>query len=119
MGEVERSPAGAERGDRDGDFEKRLGAVLGRDLERPEIQTPDFGRERIAPDELYRDRRDAILGRQRDTENEHGKVESERAFATRDGVGRDQTRRDAILGRGRSAGQDREQGRDRDRDRER
>ena len=117
MGEAERSPAGAERGDRDGDFEKRLGAVLGRDLERPEVQTPDFGRERIAPDELYRDRLAAILGRERDTGQGREATKPERDFAARGGEDRDQGRRDAIIGRGRDAGQER--GKDRDRDRER
>lgn len=115
MGEVERSPAGAERDEMD----QGRAAVLGRDATRSEVQAPDVGRERVAPDDPDRDRRDAILGRQRDTTSEHGRVEVERDSTTRDGKDRDQERRDAILGRGRGVEQDREQGRDRDRERER
>lgn len=59
MGEVERPQAGAERSDMDA----RRAAVLGRDVERSEVQTPDVGRERGAPTE--QERRDAILGRER------------------------------------------------------
>lgn len=113
MGEVERPQAEAERGDMD----QRRGAVLGRDATRSEVQGPDVGRERLAPDDPDRDRRDAILGRQRDTGNERIKAELERDLATRDGEGRDQERREAILGRGHDTGQGRGQGRDRDRDR--
>lgn len=86
MGEVERPRAGVERGDgrngaddrgvvqRDGldDMEARRAAVLGRDVDRPEVQAPDFGRERLAPDDPDRDRRDAILGRGRDSAPERG-----------------------------------------------
>jgi hypothetical protein len=46
-------------------------------------------------------------------------AEVERDIAARDGEGRDQGRRDDILGRGRDTASERGQGRDRDRDRER
>ena len=115
MGEVERPQA---REDRD-DTDQRREAVLGRDAAPPERQAPDVGRERLAPDDPERDRRDAVLGRQRDTRQERGAVEIERDFAARDGEDRDQGRRDAILGRGRDTGREGGQGRDRDRDRER
>ena len=113
MGEVERPQAGAERGDMDA----RRAAVLGRDVDRPEAQAPDVGRERVAPDDPDRDRRDAILGRQRDTGQERDAAAAERDIAARDGEGRDQGRRESILGRGRDTGQERGQGRDRDRGR--
>lgn len=105
MGEVERPHVGTEQGDMDA----RRAAVLGRDVERSDVQAPDVGRERVAPDDPDRDRRDAILGRARDV--------VERDIAARDGEGRDQGRRDDILGRGRDNGIQREQGRDRDRER--
>ena len=113
MGEVERPQAGAERGDMD----PRRAAVLGRDVARPEMQAPDVGRERVAPDDPDRDRRDAILGRQRNAEQERGAVGVERDIAARDGEDRDQGRRESILGRGRDRAPERGQGRDRDRDR--
>ncbi|MDF3416653.1 MobA/MobL family protein [Sulfitobacter sp. M57] len=115
MGEVERPQAGAERGDLD----HRRAAVLGRDVDRPEAQAPDVGRERVAPDDPDRDRRDAILGRQRDTGQERDAAAAERDIAARDGEGRDQGRRESILGRGRDSAPERGQGRDRDRDRDR
>lgn len=115
MGEVERPQAGAERGDLD----HRRAAVLGRDVDRPEAQAPDVGRERVAPDDPDRDRRDAILGRQRDTGQERNAAGAERDIAARDGEDRDQGRRESILGRGRDrdSAPERGQGRDRDRDR--
>ena len=133
MGEVERPQAGVERGDnRDGvddrdivqrdardDLEARRAAVLGRGVERPEARAPDFGRERLAPDDPDRDRRDAILGRARDTGQERDAATVERDIIARDGEGRDHGLRDDILGRGRDSASERGQGRDRDRDRER
>ncbi|WP_336246056.1 MobQ family relaxase [Mesobacterium pallidum] len=115
MGEIERPQVGAERGDLD----PRRAAVLGRDVARPEVQAPDVGRERVAPNDPDRDRRDAVLGRQRDAGQERGAAAAERDIAARDGEDRDQGRRESILGRGRDTGQERGQGRDRDRDRER
>ena len=113
MGEIERPQAGAERGDMD----QRRAAVLGRDVARPEVQAPDVGRERVAPNDPDRDRRDAVLGRQRDTGQERGAAAAERDIAARDGEGRDQGRRESILGRGRDSAPERGQGRDRDRGR--
>lgn len=113
MGEVERPEAGAGRGDMD----PRRAAVLGRDVDRPEAQAPDVGRERIAPDDPDRDRRDAILGRQRDTGQARDAAGAERDIAARDGEDRDQGRRESVLGRGRDTGEERGQSRDRDRDR--
>ena len=113
MGEVERPQAGAERGDMDA----RRAAVLGRDVARPEVQAPDVGRERVAPDDPDRDRRDAVLGRQRGTGQERGGVDAERDIAARDAEDRDQGRRESILGRGRDSAPERGQGRDRDRER--
>ena len=116
MGEVERPQASAaERGDMDA----RRAAVLGRDVDRPEVQAPDVGRERVAPDDPDRDRRDAILGRTRDIGQERDAASVERDIAARDNEGRDQGRRDDILGRGRDNASERGQGCDRDRDRER
>lgn len=115
MGEVERPQAGAERGDMD----PRRAAVLGRDVASPEMQSPDVGRERVAPDDPDRDRRDAILGRQRNAGQERGAAGAERDIAARDGEARDQGRRESILGRGRDSDPERGQSRDRDRDRER
>lgn len=68
MGEIERPQAGAERGDMDA----RRAAVLGREATRPELQAPDVGRERVAPEDLDRDRRNAILGRMRDDTHDRG-----------------------------------------------
>lgn len=68
MGEVERSQVDAGRGDMD----VRRAAVLGRNVDQTEVQGPDVGRERVAPDDPDRDRRDAILGRGRDTASERG-----------------------------------------------
>jgi ATP-dependent exoDNAse (exonuclease V) alpha subunit len=51
------------------DMDARRAAVLGRDIERPEAQTPDVRREKAASDKLEIERRDAILGRQRNTEH--------------------------------------------------
>lgn len=130
MGEVERPQSGMDRGEgRDGavdrglvqrapdDMEARRAAVLGRDVDRSEAQAPDFGRERLAPDDPDRDRRDAILGRVRDTGQEHAAAAVERDIAARDGEGRDQGLREDILGRGRDSAPERGQGRDRDRER--
>lgn len=69
IGEIERPQVGAERGDMDA----RRAAVLGREATRPERQAPDGGRERIAPDDPDRDRRNAILGRGRDDIYDRGK----------------------------------------------
>lgn len=113
MGEVERPQAGAERGDMDA----RRAAVLGRDIDRPEVQAPDIGRERVAPDDPDRDRRDAILGRARDIGQERDAAAIERDIAARDGDSREQGRRDDIFGRGRDTASERVQGRDRSRER--
>ncbi|MEO9652420.1 MAG: MobQ family relaxase [Roseobacter sp.] len=110
MGEVERPQAGAERDD----MVARRAAVLGRDVDRPEVQARDVGRERVAPDDPDRDRRDAILGRVRDIGQRRDAAAVERDIATRDGEYRDQVRRDDILGRGRNNAPERGQGRDRD-----
>jgi len=103
MGEVERPQAGAERGEMDA----RRAAVLGRDVDRPEAQPPDVERQRVAPEDPDQDRRDAILGRQRD-------AGQERDIAARDGEDRDQRQRVSILGRDRAP----ERGKRRDHDRE-
>lgn len=113
MGEVE-WPHGRE--DRD-NLDQRRAAVLGRSGGPPERQAPDVGRERTAPDDPDRDRRDAILGRHRDAGQERGGVDAERDIAARDGEDRYQGRRESILGRGRDTGRERGQGRDRDRER--
>ena len=113
IGEVERPQVGAERGD----MEARRAAVLGCDVQRSEAQAPDAGRERVAPDEPAWERLDAILGRVRDTGRERGAAELERDIALRDGEGRDQERRNDILGRGRDNASRRGQNRDRDRER--
>ena len=105
MGEVER-PQGRE--DRD-DMDQRRAAVLGRSGAPSERQVPDVGSERTAPDDPDRDRRDAILGRQRNAGQERDAAGSER----------DQGQRESILGRGRDTGQERGQSRDHDRDRDR
>jgi hypothetical protein len=131
MGEVERPQADIERGDgrsgvddrdiaqRDApdDMEARRAAILGRDVDRSDVQAPDFGRERLATDDPDRDRRDAILGRVRDTGQARDAAAVERDIAARDGEGRDQGLRDDILGRGRDSAPERGQGRDRDRER--
>lgn len=133
MGEIERPQAGAERGearsdggDRDigqreglDDLEARRAAVLGRDMGRTAARAPDIGRERIAPDDPDRERRDAILGRGRDAGQERDAVAVERGIDGRDGQDHDQGRRDDILGRGRDTRPERGQGRDPDRGRER
>lgn len=116
MGEVERPQVGAERG---GDMDARRAAVLGRDVDRPEVQAPDVGRERAPSDDPIRERLNAILGRGRDIGQERDAAAVERDIVARDGEGRDQGRRDDILGRGRDNASERGQGRDRDRDRER
>lgn len=116
MGEVERPQAGAERG---GDMDARRAAVLGRDVDRPEVQAPDVGRERAPSDDPIRERLNAILGRERDIGQERDAAAVERDIVARDGEGRDQGRWDDILGRGRDNASERGQGRDRDRDRER
>jgi hypothetical protein len=128
MGEVERPQAEAERGEarsgvgdqdigqREGldDIEARRAAVLGRDMGRAAAQAPDIGRERIAPDDPDRERRDAILGMARDAGQERDAAAVERGIAGSDGEGRDQGRRDDILERGRDTASERGQGRDRD-----
>ncbi len=68
MGEGERPQAGAGRGD----IDARRVAVLGRDVDRPEVQAPGIGREMVAPDNPDRDRRDAVLGRGRDNASNRG-----------------------------------------------
>lgn len=110
MGEVERPQAGTERGH----IDAHRAAVLGRDVDRPGVQTPDIGQERVAPDDPDRDRRDAILGRARDIGQERDAAAIERDIAARDGDSRDQGRRDDILGRGRDTASERGQGHDRD-----
>ena len=89
--------------------------VLERDLDRTEMQASEIQRERVAPDDLDRDRRDDILGRTRDIGQERDAAAIERDIAARGGEDRDQGRRDDILGRGRDAALERGQGRDRDR----
>lgn len=113
LGEGERPEAGAERSD----MGARRAAVLGRDVDRPGVQAPDLGRERVASDDPDRERRNAILGRVREIGPERDAAEVERDIATRGGEGRDQGRRDDILGRGRDTASERGQGRDRDRER--
>ena len=113
MGEVERPQAGAERTD----INARQTAVLGRGGGRSEAQAPDVGRERVAPDHPDRDRRDAILGRQRDIGQERQAAGLERDVGAHGGTDLDRKRSDAILGRGRDSAPER--GQDRDRDRER
>lgn len=115
MGEVQRPKAGTERSDMDA----RRAAVLGRDVERSEVQALDVGRERGAPDGSDRDRRDAILGRARDIGQERDGATIERDSAARDGEDRDHGRRENILGRGHDSAIEPSQGRARDRDRER
>lgn len=105
-----------ERG-RLGDLGQRRAAVLGRDAVPPEAQAPDIGRERVAPDDPDRDRRDAILGRQRDTEQERDAAGAARDTAARDSENRDHKRRESIFGHEHGSVPDRGQGRDRDRER--
>jgi hypothetical protein len=112
MGEVERPQADAERCDMDA----RRAAVLGRDVDRPEVQAPDVEREKVAPDALERERRDAILGRARDIGQHRDAAAIERDIVARDGEDRDQKRWSDILNRGRDNAE-RAQGRDRDRER--
>lgn len=113
MSEVGRPQAGAGRDDMDA----RRAAVLGRDANHPEAQAPDIGRERVAPDDPDRDRREAILGRGRDIGQERDAAAIERDIAARGREGRDRGRRDDILGRGRDTMPEREHSRDRDRER--
>ncbi|MFC6199110.1 MobQ family relaxase [Ponticaulis profundi] len=113
MGEVERPQVGADRGNMD----ERRAAVLGRDVHRPEVQALDIGRERVAPDDPDRDRRDAILGRARNAGQARDVPAVERDIAARGAESRNQGRRDNIFGRSRDAGQARGQGQDRDRER--
>ncbi len=97
--------------------QQRRAAILGRGVDRPQVDPPDIGRERPSPDSPDRDqdqdRRDAILGRESATGQE------DRATAGRDDEGRAQEQRDAILGRGHDSVPEIEQGRDRDSGRER
>ena len=72
MGETERPQADAGRDDRSDDLDQRRAAVLGRDVAHSEVQAPDIGRERSAPDDPDQERRDAILGRHRDSGQERG-----------------------------------------------
>lgn len=92
MGDIERSESGIERGDMDA----RRAAVLGRDVNRSELQGRDIGRERVPPNDPDLDRRNAILGRVRDTDL------VERGGTACSDEDRDQGRRDDILGRGKS-----------------
>ncbi|NDW02534.1 MULTISPECIES: MobQ family relaxase [unclassified Salipiger] len=73
MGEVER-PQGRDGDGRDerGDLDQRRAAVLGREVAAPEQQRPNAGQERAAPEAPDQDRRNAILGRHRDTGQERG-----------------------------------------------
>jgi len=80
MGEVERPQARDERGEtevrggrgvtegRDGldEAAARRAAVLGRHVALKAQHEHDVGRERVAPDDPDRDRREAILGRHRE-----------------------------------------------------
>ncbi|WP_376711135.1 MobQ family relaxase [Pseudochrobactrum lubricantis] len=115
MGEVERPQTCTERNDMDA----RRAAVLGRDVARSGVQAPDVGRERVAPDDPDRHRRNAILGRARDIGQERDTAAIERDIAARDGEDRDQGRREKILGRGHDSAIEPGQGRARDRDRDR
>lgn len=122
-GETEaREGAGVTEG-RDGldEAAARRAAVLGRHGAPREQAAPDVGRERVAPDDPNRERRQAILGRHRETGQERDAAGGEREIAAPGGDGRDQGRRDDILGRGRGhdGAPERGQGRDRDRGRER
>lgn len=67
-GEDERPQASAERSDTDA----RRAFVLGREINRPEAQGLDIGRERVPSDDPDLDRRDAILGRVHDSTIEPG-----------------------------------------------
>ena len=73
MGEVERPQGRGEEGrDARGDLDQRQAAVLGREVAAPEKQRPNAGQERAAPEAPDQDRRNAILGRHRDTGQERG-----------------------------------------------
>ncbi|MGR3704069.1 MobQ family relaxase [Sulfitobacter sp.] len=113
IGEVERPQAGAERGDMDA----RRAAVLVRDVVCAEVRTLDLGGERVTPDAPDRDRRDAILGQQRDSRQNRDAVELERHIAAHNDECRNQYGQGAILGRGRDISPERKQGRDYDRER--
>lgn len=105
-----------ETGGRDGrdglDDAARRAAVLGRHVAPRAQPEHDVGRERVAPDDPDRGRRNATLGRHRDIGQ------------GRDAARSSEERRDDILGRGRDSALERGQGRnhgnrDRDRDRDR
>ncbi|WP_282029850.1 MobQ family relaxase [Paracoccus marcusii] len=95
----------------------RRAAVLGRHVAPRAQPEHDVGRERVAPDDPGRDRREAIIGRHHDTGQEGHAGGIERDVAARSGEDRDQERRDDILGRGRNGAPERGQGRDRGRER--
>lgn len=115
MGEVERPQAGTERTDVDA----RRTALLGRGGGRSEAQAPDVGRERVALDHPDRDRREVILGRQRDIGHGRDTLGNEREVSPCNGVSREKELRDAILDRGRDSAPTRGQDRKWDTNRER
>ena len=106
-------------GGRDGldEAAARRAAVLGRHIAPRAQAEHDVGRERVAPNDPDRDRREAILGRHRETGQEGHAGGIERDVAARSVEARDQGRRDDILGRGRDGAPERGQGRDRGRER--
>jgi hypothetical protein len=99
------------------DIDARRVAVLGRDVDRAEAQAPDVGRECAPHDTSDQKRREAILGLLTDTGRGREMAEAERDISARGGKGRDQSRRDSILGGGHVSAHERGQGVDRTRDR--
>lgn len=101
----------------------RRAAVLGRHVAAREQPAPDAGRERIAPDDPDRDRRENILGRHRETGQARNAEGLERDVAARSSEDRGHERRDDILRRGRDSAPKHWQGLgqsgNRDKDRER
>ncbi|MCB5411960.1 MobQ family relaxase [Pseudogemmobacter faecipullorum] len=114
----ERVMGEAERGSHDA----RRAAVLGREIGRTDAQAPDVGRERITPEDPERGRRDAVLGRDRESALAQRASDQAREAPTH-GVAapEERDRRAALLGRGAEGVTERGSGRDRDRggDRER
>ncbi|QVQ38612.1 MobA/MobL family protein (plasmid) [Pseudochrobactrum algeriensis] len=74
------------------DFDTRREVVSGRDFKRSEEQTFNAVRERTAPENANQARRDAVLGRERETIS----IEQE-------SIDRSQEQRESILGRGKSS----------------
>lgn len=123
MGEAERPQARGGRDARDvrggrGETERRDGrdglddaarraAVLGRHVAPRAQPEHDAGRERVAPDDPDRGRRDAILGRHRETGQGRDPAGLGRDVAARSSEDRGQERRDDILGRGRDSAPER------------